>query len=116
MLENYQSYLLPAAISGFFVWRLIKMNMSKRKIPDLLSRGGVMVDVRSREEFNSGAAKQCLNIPLDQIKKDLGKLNPEKPVILCCASGTRSGMAALILKNNGFKEVVNVGSWTNLPL
>jgi len=35
-------------------------------------------------------------------------------VVLCCASGTRSGMAKLLLKKNGYPRVFNIGRWSNL--
>ena len=37
-----------------------------------------------------------------------------RPVIVCCASGTRSAMAAHRLRRLGFKQVVNAGSWRSL--
>ena len=42
------------------------------------------------------------------------KLDKNKPVITCCASGMRSGAAKNFLKSNGFKEVYNGGSWISL--
>jgi rhodanese-related sulfurtransferase len=40
-------------------------------------------------------------------------LDKSKTIILCCASGTRSGMAFGILKKNGFKNILNAGAWNN---
>jgi rhodanese-related sulfurtransferase len=34
-------------------------------------------------------------------------------VVVGCASGTRSGMAKMLLKKHGFKQVYNVGAWSN---
>jgi rhodanese-related sulfurtransferase len=33
-------------------------------------------------------------------------------VVLGCASGTRSGMAKMLLRKNGFEQVHNIGTWT----
>ena len=41
-------------------------------------------------------------------------LGQNAPVVVCCASGTRSGMARMLLKNNGYAQVFNVGKWSNL--
>ncbi|MBI5624764.1 MAG: rhodanese-like domain-containing protein [Elusimicrobia bacterium] len=79
----------------------------------MLSRGAVVVDVRTPEEFAVGANHKSVNIPLDQLEGRLKELDPEKPVLVCCASGTRSAMAAQLLKRHGFKEVVNIGPWQN---
>ncbi len=78
---------------------------------DLKSRGAVVIDVRSAGEYKGGHVSGSKNIPLDQISKrvkELQKLN--KPVIFCCASGTRSGMANRIAKREGV-ESYNGGSW-----
>lgn len=37
------------------------------------------------------------------------------PVVLCCASGTRSALAKLMLKKRGYKQVYTAGKWANLP-
>jgi phage shock protein E len=34
--------------------------------------------------------------------------------VLCCASGTRSGMAKMVLKKNGYQQVFNIGKRSNL--
>jgi phage shock protein E len=85
-----------------------------RSIDELLKDGAVIVDVRSKGEYASGHLKKSINIPLDSLKSNLGKLKKDKPVITCCASGMRSGSARGILKSNGFTEVVNGGGWTSL--
>ncbi|MBL7694384.1 MAG: rhodanese-like domain-containing protein [Ferruginibacter sp.] len=82
---------------------------------DLLQRGAVIVDVRSRGEYAGGHIKGSLNIPLDQLQGNLSKLKDKnKPVITCCASGMRSASARAILKSNGYSEVYNGGGWASL--
>ncbi len=108
-----QNYLLPAGIIAFFAWRFLRFRGIRTQLPTLLSSGGVVVDVRSRGEFSSGSAKGSINIPLDELEKGSSKLDKSKPVIVCCASGTRSGMAASLLKRKGFESVVNAGPWRN---
>ena len=44
----------------------------------------------------------------------LAEIPKGAPVVLCCASGTRSGMARMLLKKNGYAQVFNVGKWSNL--
>lgn len=86
----------------------------KRSIEDLLADGAVIVDVRSKGEYQSGHLRNSVNIPLDSLKANLSRLKKDKPVITCCASGMRSASAKAILKSNGFAEVVNGGGWTGL--
>jgi phage shock protein E len=51
---------------------------------------------------------------LQQIGERASELDPERPVIVCCASGTRSAMAAHRLRRLGFNRVLNAGSWRSL--
>lgn len=80
----------------------------------LLQQGAVIVDVRSPGEYKSGHIKEARNIPVDTIRAKVGELKKlNKPVITCCASGARSGMAKSILKANGI-DAYNGGPWTSL--
>ncbi len=81
---------------------------------ELLSNGAVIIDVRTKPEYQGGHIKGSTNIPLDTLSNNLSKLKKDKPIIACCASGMRSGAAVSILKSNGFTEVYNAGSWMSL--
>ena len=81
---------------------------------ELMSRGAVIVDVRTRGEFQNGHIKGSVNIPLDSLRTNLSKIKKNKPVITCCASGARSASAKIILKSSGYSEVYNGGSWMRL--
>jgi phage shock protein E len=83
-------------------------------IEQLLKKGATIIDVRTEGEFNSGHVRGSMNIPLDNLQKNVSKLKKDKPIITCCASGVRSATAKKILKNSGFTDVYNGGSWTNL--
>lgn len=83
-------------------------------IKDFKERGAIILDVRTKSEYNSGAILGSKHIPLQSLEsqiKTIKKFN--KPIITCCASGMRSGSAANILQKHGI-EVVNGGSWTSL--
>jgi phage shock protein E len=108
-----QQYVVPALLVGFFGWRFVRFRLVKRQIPELIKGGAVIVDVRSRGEFASGSSEGSINIPLDELKSGSDTLNRSKPVVVCCASGTRSAMAASVLRRKGFVKVVNAGPWRN---
>lgn len=81
---------------------------------ELMTKGAVIVDVRTAGEFKAGHIAGSRNFPLDSIRTkvaELKKLN--KPVITVCRSGARSGMAKSILQSAGI-EVYNGGPWTSL--
>lgn len=81
---------------------------------ELLKKGAQIIDVRTPGEFQGGHIKGAVNIPLDTLQRQLGKIKKDKPVIICCASGMRSGSATGILQSSGYKEVYNGGGWTSL--
>lgn len=94
-----------------FIKTLFKPKADLRK---LVEEGAVIIDVRTRGEYQSGHIKGSKNMPLDTIKKEtavLKKLN--KPLITVCRSGSRSGMAKSILSAAGV-EVHNGGAWSSL--
>jgi phage shock protein E len=112
-LQDYQGYLLPLAVLIFLLWRFLKFKKVKAMVPDLLAKGAVVVDVRSPSEFRQEARPGSINIPLDELGSRINELDKQKMIILCCASGMRSGRALGILKNSGFSNVINAGPWTN---
>tara|TARA_R110002072_G_scaffold143704_4_gene289732 strand:- start:1968 stop:2225 length:258 start_codon:yes stop_codon:yes gene_type:complete len=70
-----------------------------------------IIDVRSLGEFAGGNVAGSLNIPLQEIPKRVEEIKSmEQPIVLCCASGNRSGQAANFLKNHGV-DCENGGSW-----
>ena len=81
---------------------------------ELMAKGAQIIDVRTPGEYSGGHIKGSKNIPLQSLSNSLGKINKEKPVITCCASGMRSASAKSVLQSNGFKEVYNGGGWSSL--
>lgn len=83
-------------------------------VKDFMDKGAVIIDVRTVGEYREGHIKGSKNIPLDTIFSKVNEIKRmEKPVIVCCRSGMRSGQAASILKNSGI-EVLNGGGWQSL--
>ena len=80
----------------------------------LLAKGAVIVDVRTKGEYQGGHIKGSINIPLQSLQTGMSKLKKDKPVITCCASGARSASAKSVLQSNGFAEVYNGGGWMSL--
>ncbi|MGR3811848.1 rhodanese-like domain-containing protein [Jiulongibacter sp. NS-SX5] len=94
---------------------LKKLFGEKVDYKELVANGAKIIDVRTPQEFNGGHAKGAVNIPLDTIDRNITKLKAyNKPLVMCCASGMRSGRATSILKSKGLTEVYNAGSWVSL--
>jgi rhodanese-related sulfurtransferase len=71
-----------------------------------------IVDVRSREEFQSGHIAGSINIPLQEVPTKVEEFkNMPKPLVLCCLSGGRSAQATGYLQQQGVEEVYNGGGW-----
>ncbi len=78
------------------------------------SKTGTIVDVRTIEEFQGGHVAGSRNIPLHEIPRRIEDLKSfAQPLVLCCASGGRSGQAFLFLKEQGI-DCVNGGSWLDV--
>jgi phage shock protein E len=70
-----------------------------------------IIDVRTPEEFAGGHVLGSINIPLNEIQMRESEIRQmEQPIILCCASGGRSGQATQYLRQKGI-ECTNGGGW-----
>ena len=81
---------------------------------DALQGEVFLVDVRSPGEFSVGSVKGAINIPLDKLSTQLSKFKGKNTILVFCQSGNRSGQAKRILEQNGYKNVINGGSWLNV--
>src|SRR5512133_1514132 len=86
----------------------------KVNLQEVVTNGAVILDVRTKTEYQSGHLKNSINIPIDKLSQNIKKLSKNKPIITCCASGARSASARKMLKSNGFEQVYNGGSWYSL--
>jgi rhodanese-related sulfurtransferase len=78
----------------------------------LLGEGALVVDVRSESEFESGHAKDSINIPVHEIAAQIDNLK-NKVVILVCRSGMRASNVKKILHKHGI-EAYNAGPWQSI--
>ncbi len=82
-----------------------------KSIEELVKAGkATIVDVRTPAEFMGGHVNGSVNIPLQEIPTRLAEFKKMENIVLCCASGNRSGQATAYLKQNGI-ECENAGSW-----
>ena len=74
----------------------------------------ILVDVRTKAEYDSEHIKGAINIPLDEIESTT-TLNKDSKIVVYCQSGNRSAKAAQKLVDNGYSDVYDLGSiigWT----
>lgn len=86
----------------------------KKKIQEFLDKDAIILDVRTKREWDNGHIKNAKHIPLDQLRNQVEKVKKmNKPVITCCASGARSAQASRILNSNNI-QAINGGEWLSL--
>lgn len=83
-------------------------------LKSVIAEGVFLVDVRTPGEFADGSVKGSVNIPLDNLTKEIARFQDKKNIIVFCRSGNRSGMAKSLLEQQGFKNVINGGTWQNV--
>jgi rhodanese-related sulfurtransferase len=103
-------YAVPVLlIVGFLVFKRLG-EVSSAKARELVKQGAALVDVRSPGEFSTGHLPGAKNIPMQELGAQLKSLvSKDHPIVLYCASGTRSAMARGVLKSQGFTQVYNLG-------
>ena len=73
-----------------------------------------IIDVRTPGEFMGGHVAGSINIPLQEIQNRIDEIKElDQPIVLCCASGMRSGQATVYLRSVGI-DCENGGSWLDV--
>ncbi|MFN8698708.1 MAG: rhodanese-like domain-containing protein [Flavobacteriales bacterium] len=74
-----------------------------------------LIDVRTPAEYAGGHVNGSINIPLQEVPYRVEEIKAlSRPLIMCCASGNRSGQAEYFLRNQGLESVYNGGSWLDV--
>jgi len=103
------------ALFGAILFSLFstKNAQPKTDLKELINNGALLLDVRTRGEYSTGHVNGSKNIPLDELGKSLSKLDKGQNIVVVCASGMRSAQAVNMMKQNGFINCYNGGSWLN---
>jgi hydroxyacylglutathione hydrolase len=67
-----------------------------------------VVDVRRRSEWEQGHIGGALHKPLDRLESMLGDLKRDRPIVVHCKGGYRSGIACSLIQRAGFENVTNL--------
>jgi rhodanese-related sulfurtransferase len=80
----------------------------------ITSKEVILLDVRTPQEFNQGHIDGAINIDFmaRDFNEQLKQLNTDKPVVVYCRSGRRSGLSSKNLTNIGFKEIYDLKGGT----
>ena len=77
------------------------------EICSLDTRKVILLDIRSRDEFETKGISGSVNVPFDEISSGLSKLPKDKPVYVLCRTGDLSEEVAEILEDRGY-DVYNI--------
>jgi sulfur-carrier protein adenylyltransferase/sulfurtransferase len=79
----------------------------------------MLLDVRQPIEYQNGRIPGAKLLPLSQLEASIRELDPDRNIIVYCASGNRSRVAAQFLIGRGFKKIYNVpggfNAWQGRP-
>ena len=117
-MDSNMGWVIVGGIVLLYAWKFFGPGRaaSSKIVREKLEAGATILDVRTSGEFSSGAYPRARNIPLDSLSAKLAKLGPkDKPIVVYCASGSRSAQAARILKGAGFADVTNAGALHSMP-
>jgi len=96
----------------------VSKNVNKEEFAKLIAaKKGILLDVRTSEEFNGGFIEGAMNVDINdkEFKNEINKLDMSAPIYVYCQSGGRSGRAMATMKKMGFKEIYNLkggyGGW-----
>ena len=109
--------------SNLYAIDLLTVKQLKEEL-DQTNQSLILLDVRTREEFNSGRIKNSINIPHDLLLSDISLVADYKneKVVVYCRSGKRAKLVLDRLSDEGFRTLIDVDgdmlAWNsaNLPL
>lgn len=107
----YSSAKDPIAIAGYVASNILNGIMpiiTWRDISHLARETSVLIDVRTKSEYEMGTIRGALNIPVDELRERLDEIPKNKDIIIFCQIGLRGYLAHKILTQNGFKNVKNL--------
>lgn len=101
----------PVNMAGYTAQNILEKRFSPFYAEDVANidpQNAVLLDVRTKEEFENGSIPGAVNLPLDDLRGELGRLRKDRPVYIFCQIGLRGYLASRILTQNGFAEVKNL--------
>lgn len=106
----YSSAKDPVNIAGFAAENILNGRMKTYNWDEttMIGEEGIIIDVRTAEEFEAGSIRGAINIPLEELRSRLTELPVDKKIYIFCQIGLRGYLASRILMQNGFLSVYNL--------
>lgn len=86
------------------------MEINLEQLERLVEQGGILVDVRSPQEFQEGHLEKAILLPEYEMKNNVYEILPDKlqTIVVYCSTGHRGRKAQQILQTMGYKQVYNL--------
>ncbi|MGL4589059.1 MAG: CoA-disulfide reductase [Mycoplasmatales bacterium] len=109
----YSSAKDPVNIAGYVASNVVDKvakTFKVSEIEEIIKRKELVIDVRTKLEFELGAIDSAINIDLDSLRTNIDQLpvDKAKPIYLYCQVGQRGYLASCILKEMGYTNVYNL--------
>lgn len=98
----------------YLIYKVYSISMLDKGLEKKIAAGAVILDVRTKPEFETGHIAECTSIALSKLRTEAIPFDKKQVIITCCSHGLRSVKAVSILKARGFKHVYNGGAWSDL--
>ena len=101
----------PIAIAGYVASNIISGAMpifTWRDVANIDMEKAMLIDVRTKAEFEMGSIDKAVNIPLDELRDNIDSIPSDKTLYVFCAVGLRGYLATRILLARGYKDVKNL--------
>lgn len=106
----YNSAKDPVNMLGYYASNIIEdmvETVQWHEIDDIVTNGGVIIDVREEFELVTGGIEGSIHIPLGQLRDRLNEIPKDKKLYVTCQVGLRGYIACRLLKQHGF-ECINI--------
>lgn len=107
----YSSAKDPVNMAGFVAENILKRKVNIIQWRDILNvdkAEAMIIDSRTKEEYDFGHIDGAINIPVDEIRSRLNEMPRDKKIIVYCAVGLRGYIASRILMQHGYTDVYNL--------
>jgi len=126
-MQQNAVYIFLALLIGWMLWQRVLApklsgvkSISAKNYMQMRNEPHTLLDVRQAGEWAAGHAGTAIHMPLGEVAKRMHELPKDKPLVVICASGNRSAMAATALAKSGFETVYNfsggMGAWQGAGL
>ncbi|WP_163191965.1 FAD-dependent oxidoreductase [Clostridium thermarum] len=102
----YSSAKSPVNMAGFIAENLLKGRVEvfvPEEVENFDTQDTVLIDVRTKLEYDNGHIEGALNIPVDEIRDRLQEIPSDKEAMVYCQVGLRGYIASRILEQKGFR-------------